>query len=168
MHQIRLSITSWGKIGRYFVVETGVKQGCILLFILVLEWVMWWPKRMQHTWYSVESPSNIRRSWLRGRHLYSRTMQKHLEGSNPPQPPFPPRSSHISFFHTKINSNTKYHFKWGVVFFLNQSLGWNPQGERKKGRPKSTWELTVIDEAIMLEAKNEQKYTCFVNDDTSE
>ena len=45
----------------------------------------------------------------------------------------------------------------------NQSLFWNPQGLRKKGRPRSTWKRTVVEEARAAEKEWRELYTLAQN-----
>jgi hypothetical protein len=53
-----------------------------------------------------------------------------------------------------------------------QALDWSPQGVRKRGRPKQTWERTVVEEAAKCcetwsegkrMAKNRVRQRCFTD-----
>jgi hypothetical protein len=70
--------------------------------------------------------------------------------------------------------------KWGwlghtlrktPVNLTRQALEWNPQGKRRRGRPKNTWRRTMLEEAkeinktwaeIKAEAKNRVRWKILV------
>jgi hypothetical protein len=53
----------------------------------------------------------------------------------------------------------------------NQALNWNPQGQRRRGRPRMTWKRTVVEEGgkacktwkeVRALAQNRVHWRCFV------
>jgi hypothetical protein len=53
-----------------------------------------------------------------------------------------------------------------------QALDWNPQGVRRRGRPKQTWKRTVVQKAenccktwskVKMLAKNRVRWRCFTD-----
>jgi hypothetical protein len=79
----------------------------------------------------------------------------------------------------RIHLQVRKH-KWGwlghtlrktPVDLTRQALEWNPQGKRRSGRPKNTWQRTMLEEAkeinktwaeIKAEAKNSVRWKILV------
>jgi hypothetical protein len=64
-----------------------------------------------------------------------------------------------------------HNLRKGPTAIENQALNWNPQGQRRRGRPRMTWKRTVAEEAgkagktwkeVTGLAQNKVRWHCFV------